>query len=131
MHKLKTIIDNTKKYAGTLKKDILALYLASKRKDVPWYAKAVLLFVAGYALSPIDLIPDFIPILGYLDDLLIVPLGISLAIRLVPKTVLEECRAQAGELCRAGKPKNWIAGGIIIAIWLLALLWIVSIFLHR
>jgi len=72
-----------------------ALYLASRRRDVPWHAKAVAVLVVAYALSPIDLIPDFIPVLGYLDDLLLLPLGIALVIRLIPRPILEECRDQA------------------------------------
>ena len=75
----------------------LALYLACRDPRTPWYAKALAAVVAAYALSPIDLIPDFIPILGYLDDLMIVPLGIALTIKLIPKDVLEDCRRQARE----------------------------------
>ena len=74
-----------------------ALYLACRDPRTPWYAKALAAVVAAYALSPIDLIPDFIPILGYLDDLVIVPLGIALTIKLIPKDVLEDCRRQARE----------------------------------
>lgn len=122
----KSMLERIKNQIYKLKKEILTLYLASKRKDVPWYARIIIVLVVGYALSPIDLIPDFIPVLGYLDDIIIVPLGISLAIKLVPKEILDECRIQAEEAFKTGKPKNWIAGVIIILIWLLLAVWIIS-----
>jgi uncharacterized membrane protein YkvA (DUF1232 family) len=84
-------------WARGIKRDVHALYLAARDPRVPWYAKAVALAVAAYALSPIDLIPDFIPVIGYLDDLIIVPLGILLAVRLIPADVLAELRAAASE----------------------------------
>lgn len=122
---IKKVIENVKATFSkliinlkNLKKEVAALYLASKRKDVPWYAKLIILLVVGYALSPIDLIPDFIPVLGYLDDLIIVPIGVSLAIRLIPENIMKECREQSENIFQAGKPKNWIAGGIIIFIWI-------------
>lgn len=87
----------------------------------PWYAKAWALIVAAYAFSPIDLAPDFIPVLGYLDDLLLVPLGVAVAIRLIPPAVLEECRAEARRARAAGRPTNWIAGIIILLLWLMFL----------
>lgn len=102
----------------SLKKEIKALYFAYKRPDVPLYAKIFVMIVLGYALSPIDLIPDFIPILGYLDDFILIPLGITLAIKMIPPKVLEECRVQAENDPRDGKPKNWIAGAIIILVWI-------------
>jgi uncharacterized membrane protein YkvA (DUF1232 family) len=109
-----------KSRAKGLKSEIYALYLAYKDPRTPWYAKAFAAMILGYALSPIDLIPDFIPVLGYLDDLVIVPAGIALLIRMIPKEVLEECR----EMARTNpgrKVKNWIAGTIIILIWIAAL----------
>lgn len=111
-------LKKAKEYARKLKKETMALYLLCKRRDVPWYIKIVPVLVVGYALSPIDLIPDFIPVLGYLDDLIIVPFGISLAIKLAPKDILDECRVQAEEAFVNGKPKNWIAGLLIIFVWL-------------
>src|SRR5690349_22191789 len=84
-------------WARGLKRDVVALYLAARDPRVPWYAKAVAAAVAAYALSPIDLIPDFIPIVGYLDDIVLVPLGIALAIRLIPSAILEEHRKTATE----------------------------------
>ena len=125
MNDLKISLNKAKKYAKKLKREIAALYLAYKRNDVPWYAKIVIALVVGYALSPIDLIPDFIPVLGYLDDLIIVPLGITLAIKLIPKEILDECRLQADEILNKGKPKNWLVGTVIIILWLVIVLWIV------
>lgn len=103
---------------NTLKKEIGALYLASKRDDVPWYAKLIIILVVGYALSPIDLIPDFIPIIGYLDDIILLPLGITLAIKLIPAKIMNECRQQSDTVFKNIKPKNWVAAGIIIFIWI-------------
>ena len=128
-NKLEMSLEKAKNHARKLKKEVLALYLACKRKDVPWYAKIIPALVVGYALSPIDLIPDFIPVLGYLDDLIIVPLGISLAIRLIPKAILDECRIQAEETFKSGKPKNWVAGAVIILLWVLLAIWIIFKFI--
>lgn len=107
--------------ARALKKEVKALYLAYKHPDVPWYAKALIILVVGYALSPIDLIPDFIPVLGYLDDLILIPLGVSVAIKMIPVNIMEECRQESENLFKDGKPKNWIAGTIIILIWTLVI----------
>jgi uncharacterized membrane protein YkvA (DUF1232 family) len=98
-----------------------ALYLAARDPRVPWYAKAVVALVAGYAFSPIDLIPDFIPVLGYLDDLLLLPLGIALAIRLIPADVWRDCLARADARPAGCEPRSWIAAAIIIGIWLAVL----------
>ena len=98
-----------------------ALYLACRDPRTPWYAKALAAAVAAYAFSPIDLIPDFIPVLGYLDDLLIVPLGISLAIRLIPKEVLESCREHARQRLAKGTPTSRAAAIVIVAIWVVVL----------
>ena len=103
----------------------MMLYFACKRKDIPWYSKIIPVLVVGYVLSPIDLIPDFIPILGYLDDLIIIPLGIWLSIKLIPKDVLIECKIEADESLLSGKPKNWIAGIVFILIWTLLVTFII------
>jgi uncharacterized membrane protein YkvA (DUF1232 family) len=113
----KGLFKQLKAKATSLRKEVKALYLAYKRPDVPWYAKLFSILVVGYALSPIDLIPDFIPVLGYLDDLVLIPLGVALAIKMVPDRVMEECRAQAEDAFKDGKPKNWVSGAIIILIW--------------
>jgi uncharacterized membrane protein YkvA (DUF1232 family) len=104
--------------ARKLKQEVYALYLVSKDRRVPWYARVVAVVVVAYAFSPIDLIPDPIPVLGYLDDLILVPLGIALVIKLIPAEVLQDCREKAALTRPAGKPRNWVAGGIIILIWL-------------
>jgi uncharacterized membrane protein YkvA (DUF1232 family) len=103
--------------ARKLKLEVYALYIASKDRRVPWYARVVAVAVVAYAFSPIDLIPDPIPVLGYLDDLILIPLGIALVIKLIPAEVMQDCREKAALTMQAGKPKNWVAGGIIILIW--------------
>ena len=113
------VFEHMRQWARTLRRDVLALYLAARDPRVPWYAKAVAACVAVYALSPIDLIPDVIPILGYLDDLVIVPLGIWLAIRLIPPFVLEELR-QAAIARYQQRPKSWVGAAIILVLWGLA-----------
>jgi uncharacterized membrane protein YkvA (DUF1232 family) len=107
-----------KSWARLLKRDVHALYLASRDPRVPWHAKALAAFVAGYALSPIDLIPDFIPVLGYLDDIILVPAGIWLVIHLIPAEIMEEHRALA-EAAQA-RPISRTAAGAIVAIWIAA-----------
>ena len=84
-----TMVERLRAWAREMKRDVHALYLAARDPRVPWYAKAVALFVAGYALSPIDLIPDFIPVIGYLDDVIIVPLGIHLVVRMIPAPLMD------------------------------------------
>jgi uncharacterized membrane protein YkvA (DUF1232 family) len=103
--------------ARKLKQEVYALYLASRDRRVPWHARLVAAAVVAYAFSPIDLIPDPIPVLGYLDDLILIPLGIALVIKLIPAEVLQDCREKAALTMTSGKPKNWIAGSIIIVIW--------------
>lgn len=98
-----------------------ALYLAARDPRVPWYAKAVVVLVVAYAVSPIDLIPDFIPVVGCLDDLLLVPLGMALAIRLIPAEVWQDCVARA-QAQRAGRePRRWTAAVVVITTWLVVL----------
>jgi uncharacterized membrane protein YkvA (DUF1232 family) len=109
-----------KRRARQLKQETYAMYLALRDPRVPWYARLCAACVVGYAFSPIDLIPDFVPVLGYLDDLIIVPLGIALALKMMPADVLAECRARSQAVMAEGKPVNWVAAGIIIAIWLMA-----------
>ena len=119
---LKKLKDMAKK----LKSEVLALFLAYKRRDVSWYAKLIAIIVVGYALSPIDFIPDFIPVLGYLDDLILIPLGISITIKLIPEHIMADCRNQVKYLFKDGKPQNHIAALIIILIWLLIIGAIIS-----
>jgi len=102
------------------------LYLAYRRKDIPWYAKAFVAVIIAYAFSPIDLIPDFIPVLGYLDDLVLIPLGIKIAIKLIPQSIMQECRKDAKDLFKDGKPRNWKAGIVIIFIWVVVAFWFLT-----
>src|SRR5689334_20102829 len=104
-------------WARTIKLDALALYLAARDPRTPWYAKALALCVAGYAFSPVDLIPDFIPVLGLLDDLLLVPLGIALVFKLIPAEVIASCRERAA-LEAGTTPRNWWAAAVIASAWL-------------
>ena len=106
-----------KEWAKRLRRKTYALYLAYRDPRVPWYAKLIGAFVVAYALSPIDLIPDFIPVIGYLDDLILIPLGIALAIRLIPEAVMQECLAKADEALSKGPRRNWAAGAVVIGIW--------------
>lgn len=110
-------------WARRIKRDLFALYLAYRDPRTPWVARIVAACVVAYAFSPIDLIPDPIPVLGYLDDLILVPLGILLAIRLIPPDVMAECRRDAQTHLQGDKPVNWIAAGVIIAIWVLLAGW--------
>ena len=110
-----------------IKSEIYALYLAYKHPRTPWYAKVLAALILGYALSPIDLIPDFIPVIGYLDDFILVPLGIALLIKIIPRDILEECRAKAQSGLLNRKSKNWVAAIIIVLIWLFALYLILSL----
>lgn len=106
-------------WARLIKRDIHALYLCSRDPRVPWYAKALAVAVAGYALSPIDLIPDFIPVLGYLDDVIILPLGILLVVRMIPPEILAEHRNVAATAL--DRPVSWAAAIVIALIWILSI----------
>lgn len=117
-------LTNIKNYARKLKQNLFVLYLSYKDNRVPWYAKLVAICVVAYAFSPIDLIPDFIPVLGYLDDLIIVPLGISLALKLIPPYIIEENKEKAEEMRRNGKPKNWFVAVLFILIWISLAFWV-------
>ena len=107
-----------KQRARHLKAETFALYLAARDPRTPWYAKLLVAGIVAYAFSPIDLIPDFVPVLGYLDDLILIPMGIALAIKLVPHSVLAGCRARAQETIQNGKPVSRVAGAVIVVIWL-------------
>jgi uncharacterized membrane protein YkvA (DUF1232 family) len=108
-----------KTWARAIKRDALALYFAARDPRVPWVAKILALAVTAYAFSPIDLIPDFVPILGYLDDLLIVPVGIALVVWLIPPPVMAEHRQSAATA--QGRPVSKVAAAMIIAVWVAAL----------
>lgn len=126
MKKIKWI-DKVKAMAREIKRNVFVLYLAYKDPRVSWYAKLFAVGVVAYAFSPIDLIPDFIPVLGYLDDLIIVPLGITIALKLIPQEVIRDCRDKAEEIRKKGKPTNWITGGLFILVWIVFAVWIGSI----
>ena len=126
------LLTEFKQRARRLRAETLALYLAARHPGTPWYAKLFIAAIVTYALCPIDLIPDFIPILGYLDDLLLLPLGIALAIRLIPHPILAECRAQAHEVIVNGKPVSRVAGIVVVLIWValtaLCMVWAYKVF---
>jgi uncharacterized membrane protein YkvA (DUF1232 family) len=104
-----------KQRARNLRREVYALYFACRDPRVPWYAKALAVAVVAYAFSPIDLIPDFIPVLGYLDDLVLIPLGVLAVRAMIPPTVLADCRERASRL--EGKPRSWLAAAIIVSVW--------------
>lgn len=112
------MLERWKRWAGAVRRDAHALYLASRDPRVPWYAKAIGIAVAAYAASPIDLIPDFIPVIGYLDDLIVVPLGIALVIRMIPPEIMAEHRTVA--TAARDQSVNWKAAAVIVSIWVLA-----------
>jgi len=123
------LVERWKATAAELERETYAIYLAYRDPRVPWYARVWAALVVAYAFSPIDLIPDFIPILGYLDDLLLVPLGIALALKLIPADVLAECREKAQQRMDSGQPCNRGAAIAILLIWvLLAVLSILLIY---
>lgn len=129
------LLAELKKRARHLKAETFALYLAARDPRTPWYAKLFVAGIVAYAFSPIDLIPDFVPVLGYLDDLILIPIGIALAIKLIPHPVLAECRERAQESMRNGKPVSRVAGAVVVAIWLaaavLCMAWAYEAFMAR
>jgi len=123
-------VADLKRRAHALRAETFALYLAARHAQTPWYAKLLVAGIVAYALSPIDLIPDFIPVLGYLDDLVLVPLGIVLAIKMIPPPVLEECRERARAALGGDRPVSRAAAAVIVAIWL-ALAALGTVWLYR
>ena len=109
---------NLKERAGKLKTDLPALFLALKDRETPVLAKVFAGIAVAYALSPVDLIPDFIPVLGYLDDVILLPVLIVITVKLIPAPVLERCRAQSEGIWKDGKPKKWVYAIPIVLIWL-------------
>lgn len=120
-----------KQAARKLKAETYALYLAYRHPHTPWFAKVFAGLVVAYAFSPIDLLPDFIPVLGYLDDLVLVPLGIALALKMIPPAVMVECRNQAQIDIRERKPVYWLTAVVMITIWLglasLCIIWLMKL----
>lgn len=122
------MLEAMKQHARRLKREVDVLGLAARDPRVPWTARAVFLVVLAYAFSPIDLIPDFVPVLGLLDDLILVPLGIALALRLIPPEVLTDARDRATRSSAQGTPNSWPGAALVVAIWatlVLAIVWAV------
>lgn len=128
--KLEGVLERLKQQARRLKIELFAIHLACRDPRVPWYTKVFAICIVGYAFSPIDLIPDFIPILGYLDDLIIVPFGIMLVLKMIPSSVMVECRVKAQSGTPHNKPRNWIVAGIILIVWVLFAIFIVRFMFH-
>jgi uncharacterized membrane protein YkvA (DUF1232 family) len=118
---MRDMFDRIKAWAAALKRDGLVLWFAYRDPRTPWYAKALALLIVGYALSPIDLIPDFIPVIGFLDELILLPGAIWLAIRLLPCSVVLDARARALAWMEAHRPhpRLWLGGVAIVALWIL------------
>jgi uncharacterized membrane protein YkvA (DUF1232 family) len=114
----RTLLEAWTRKARLLKREAYAVYYACRDPRVPWYGRLLAACVVGYAFSPIDLIPDPVPILGYLDDLVLIPLGVALVLRTIPPAVMAECRDRADALMAKGKPRNWVAAAIVLLIWL-------------
>lgn len=119
-------LDRAKLWARAIKRDVIAIWLAAKDARTPWPARILAICVAAYALSPIDLIPDFVPVLGYLDDLLIVPLGILAVVALIPPSLMADYRAAASVI--AAKPTSRVGLVVIVLLWVLLALWCVAAF---
>ncbi len=130
MNTSKNWIFRLKEWAKTLKLNLIALYLVYRDKSLSWGVRVFTICVVAYAFSPIDLIPDFIPILGYLDDLILVPLGIYFAIKMIPQDLFMECLEKAKKIESEEIARNWIAGLFVVVVWVFVLLEVFEIFLH-
>ena len=117
------MLEKLKDTAKKIKKQIFILYFSYQDDRVAWYTKLFTACVVAYAFSPIDLIPDFIPVLGYLDDLILVPLGILLALRMLPQEVIDDSTVKAEQWMGADKPKNWFVGALILLLWCTLTVW--------
>jgi uncharacterized membrane protein YkvA (DUF1232 family) len=117
---LEVAVQRVRKWARAVKRDVLVVYLVARDSRVPWPVKVLAAAVAAYALSPIDLIPDFIPVVGYLDDLVIVPLGILAVVKLVPAEILADLRKEAARRLVA-RPRSWVGAAAIMVLWLVLL----------
>lgn len=123
------MIKRMKQWARRIKQDVVAIWLAARDPRTPWMAKVLALLVAAYAVSPIDLVPDFIPVLGYLDDLIIVPLGILLVVRLIPADLMAEFRRSAADM--SSRPVSRVAAAVFIAVWVLAAALLLLVFFQK
>ena len=126
MKPLENALSTLKERARQLKAEVHALYLAARHPDTPWYAKLYLVAIVAYALSPIDLIPDFIPALGFLDEVVLLPFAIRLAVRLVPDNVMAECRDRTSPPRTNGVALGRVAAVLIVCIWLILIAWSAS-----
>lgn len=126
------MLERLKQWAQRLKAEVVALWFAYRHPQTPWYAKWLAVAVVAYAFSPIDLIPDFIPVLGFVDDALLLPIGIWLTIKFIPRPLLEACRAQAAQWLaeRHDKPQNWTAAVVIVVLWVL-MAWLIWVYFGR
>ena len=124
------LLERWKQRAAELKQEVHAVALACHDPRVPWHAKLLAVCIVAYALSPIDLIPDFIPVLGYLDDLILIPLGIYFLLKMIPPEVMAEGRKRAKEFADRKRAANWFAAAIIIMIWILLALWVFGLLLR-
>lgn len=123
-HDNRKVGDKMKEKLEKMKKDVPAVFLAMRKKETPWYAKLFAALTVAYALSPIDIVPDFIPVLGYLDDLLIIPLFVALTVKCIPSSVWERCRADSEDNWKDGKPQKWYYAVPIIIFWLI-IIWLI------
>ncbi len=119
-----------KENADNLKQNISAIYIAIKKKDTPIIAKIFAGITVGYALSPIDIVPDFIPILGYLDDIILLPLFIWISIKLIPEEIMEQSKIEAKDIWKEGRPKKWYYGIPIIIFWLIIAIIIIKLIVN-
>ncbi|PKN85730.1 MAG: hypothetical protein CVU46_10170 [Chloroflexi bacterium HGW-Chloroflexi-8] len=119
------MLQSWKEKANQLKREIYTLWIAYRKPGVPMYAKAFCALVVAYAFSPIDLIPDFIPVLGYLDDLVLIPMGVALAIKLIPSEILAQSRIEAQQRMDEGHKDNWVVGGLIVLLWVAVVVFVV------
>ncbi len=124
-------MEKLKNWAAKLKHNLVAMYLVYKDSRLSWWVRIFTICVVGYAFSPIDLIPDFIPIIGYLDDLILVPIGIYFALKMIPKDIFAECLEKAKSMDKTDVPRNWGAGLLVIIVWVFVLLEIYNIFLQK
>jgi len=119
------MLQSWKNKANQLKREIYTLWIAYRKPGVPWYGKAFCALVVAYAFSPIDLIPDFIPVLGYLDDLVLIPLGVALAIKMIPAEILAQARIEVQQRVDEGQKNNWVVGGLIVLLWVAVVIFVV------
>jgi uncharacterized membrane protein YkvA (DUF1232 family) len=119
------LLERWKQRANELKIQTYTLYLAYRDPRTPWYAKVWAALVVAYAVSPIDLIPDFIPVIGYLDDLVLVPAGIALALKIIPPEVMEEARKKVKQAEGPGRSVGWVTAAVIVLVWVLVTVWLI------